>query len=902
MLDVGDSVIDLNMSDEQLARRTRVLDAYARARELERRRCEEDFSFFARRFWHIIEPGTPYIHGRHVEAIVDHLDACLPRWIPATSTDPGYWIPGQIRKLLIEMPPRHGKSSLVTVLWPAYVWTMRPEFRWLTTSYALGLAIRDSARMRAIVTSLHYQSLWGNRFSLLQDRNKADRFWNSKMGYRITASRDAGATGEGGDAVMCFPYEEQVQTELGPMAIGEIVERRLPLRVWSRRPDGALELAPITGWRRNPGSLLVRVDLPGGSFRSTPNHEIFTRSGWVASGDFEPSDRLPRFTFPDAQHDGLVDAEALGELAARFCGGQDLLDAVLGELRVVDLLAMSEVPCAPGNAVVSPLGAAAHGGSVAGVDPKLLGDFLGRCLALRDAFHVAARQLGVGREASNLQPSVSDGVGDVHGPGSVGEVFDSVLVSLIIQVSHLLSIRPWPDESLRNQAVYAAVQRLVALAQRDSSVSVTGARLQESAGNEHFLGSPLRLAREASHFAMAVDLVQPLESDDVSPLGVSFDGHCDTSYCLTVEPHHNFILCVGGYGIVVSNCDDAHNVRDADSQVKRDATKTWWWESMSTRKNNPDLSFEVVTGQRVHLHDLAAQCKEKGYEVLHLSARYDSKYQFPVSTIGWKDWRTTDGEPLWPERYTDKALSSIEETLGEYGTACQLQQDPVLRGGAYIKREWFPRISGKDMAFIPGSLIWIRTWDFALSKTGNGTASVQMAQSADGDTTYLRRGLFWHLDWPDTLNRVKELGGVEHGSVWVEAIGTTKSAGEAAAAALLGSSVVTVQTEKTNKVSEAMPWIAAARAKKLVFVEETEDDWRFFGWNPGPWIEHFLDRFCSWVPDPTLDQRDDEVDVVSLGYKATRGKVPFSASGIIGSSGEGRYGSVEMGTSDGRFS
>ena len=87
--------------------------------------------------------------------------------------------PGQIRKLLINMPPRHMKSTLVSVLWPAWVWTFRPDIRWLYTSYALSLSIRDTMKMRAVITSPWYQALFSDSFRLQADQNEKSKFFNN---------------------------------------------------------------------------------------------------------------------------------------------------------------------------------------------------------------------------------------------------------------------------------------------------------------------------------------------------------------------------------------------------------------------------------------------------------------------------------------------------------------------------------------------------------------------------------------------------------------------------------------------------------------------------------------------------------------------------------------------------
>jgi hypothetical protein len=71
-------------------------------------RCRRSLAHFARRAWPIVEPAMPLADGWHLDAICEHLEA--------VSRD-------QIDRLLINIPPGHAKSLLVSVLWPA--WTSR---------------------------------------------------------------------------------------------------------------------------------------------------------------------------------------------------------------------------------------------------------------------------------------------------------------------------------------------------------------------------------------------------------------------------------------------------------------------------------------------------------------------------------------------------------------------------------------------------------------------------------------------------------------------------------------------------------------------------------------------------------------------------------------------------------
>ena len=100
---------------------------------VEAERCRRSFRLFIERAWSVIEPHTTFIPGWHIDCIADHLEAVAR---------------GDIRDLLINIPPRHMKSLAVAVFWPAWLWTQRPGTRFLCASYSLHLSTRDSVRCR----------------------------------------------------------------------------------------------------------------------------------------------------------------------------------------------------------------------------------------------------------------------------------------------------------------------------------------------------------------------------------------------------------------------------------------------------------------------------------------------------------------------------------------------------------------------------------------------------------------------------------------------------------------------------------------------------------------------------------------------------------------------------------
>ena len=152
--------------------------------ELATRRLGE----FVRQAWAAVEPSTPFVSGWHIDAIIEHLEAVTLR---------------EVRNLLVNVPPRHMKSLLVSVFWPAWEWIRFPERRWLYSSYAASLSIRDSLKCRRLIESPWYQQLWGDRFALTGDQNTKGRFDNDRSGYRLATSVGGAATGEGGDRIVC---------------------------------------------------------------------------------------------------------------------------------------------------------------------------------------------------------------------------------------------------------------------------------------------------------------------------------------------------------------------------------------------------------------------------------------------------------------------------------------------------------------------------------------------------------------------------------------------------------------------------------------------------------------------------------------------------------------------------
>lgn len=173
----------------------RPVDRAGTLKAIEKRRCEMSLAAFVRAAWPVIEPGQSYVHGWHIDFICAHLEAITDGML----NDDGTFY----NRLLVNVPPGTMKSLLIGVFWPAWEWGPRnmPHMRYVCASHSLDLAIRDSLRMRRLVTDSWYQDHWGDRVKLTGDQNAKAKFETTATGFR-QACAFTGITGYRGDRVI----------------------------------------------------------------------------------------------------------------------------------------------------------------------------------------------------------------------------------------------------------------------------------------------------------------------------------------------------------------------------------------------------------------------------------------------------------------------------------------------------------------------------------------------------------------------------------------------------------------------------------------------------------------------------------------------------------------------------
>lgn len=178
--------------EKELAGRKDIQEELNRVRDegttVSAREIELSLRLFTKEAWPTLEGGRKLNDGWVLGAIAEHLEAVLD---------------GSIPQLLVNLPPRMMKSTLVSVMFPVYAWLRQPDLQFCCVSYVDKLAMRDNVRSRRIIRSKWFQERFSTKFQLADDQDTKIRIENNQGGYRVISSVDGATTGDGGDIIIC---------------------------------------------------------------------------------------------------------------------------------------------------------------------------------------------------------------------------------------------------------------------------------------------------------------------------------------------------------------------------------------------------------------------------------------------------------------------------------------------------------------------------------------------------------------------------------------------------------------------------------------------------------------------------------------------------------------------------
>ena len=146
----------------------------------------QDLASFTAKVFHTVNPTARYLDNWHVQLICEYLAACSR---------------GEIKRLIINLPPRSLKSISVSVAWPAWMMGHAPSRRIMTASYSRDISIRHALDFRLVTASPWYGWLFPG-FAAAADQNEKHKLQTTSRGHRIATSVGGAATGEGADVLI----------------------------------------------------------------------------------------------------------------------------------------------------------------------------------------------------------------------------------------------------------------------------------------------------------------------------------------------------------------------------------------------------------------------------------------------------------------------------------------------------------------------------------------------------------------------------------------------------------------------------------------------------------------------------------------------------------------------------
>jgi len=307
---------------------------------------------------------------------------------------------------------------------------------------------------------------------------------------------------------------------------------------------------------------------------------------------------------------------------------------------------------------------------------------------------------------------------------------------------------------------------------------------------------------------------------------------------------------ITGFGANLLLVDDyVKNFTEAMSEVTNAATWDWFRSTAYTRLE-PGASV-IVLATRWGINDLIGHIikAEPGvWRRLRLPALAEAEGD-PLGR--------TEGQALWPERYDEKRLLAIKSFIGTYLFNSMYQQNPQKAEDNTCDVSMIRKVDS-----IPNAQLvrWVRSWDFAATKTRKSDWTVGSLVGTDGEpgstlaTTYIGDMVRDQLKPAQVETLVRKTAEADGASVPIVIEQEPGAAGKAqaehfATSVLRGFIVVIRPSAAGNKIAKANPYVAAVSHGRVV-------------WLRASWNKAHEDELTEWPAPP----HDDTVDATAGGY------------------------------------
>ena len=223
--------------------------------------AKTDFMAFVKYVW------PSFIHGRHHEKMAAAFE-CIAE--------------GKVKRLIVNMPPRHTKSEFASYLLPAWFLGLYPGKKIIQASHTGELAVGFGRKVRNLVDSDAYKDLFPN-VALQADSKAAGRWATNYSGEYFAIGVGGAVTGKGADLLIIDdPHSEQEATlaEVNPEIYDKTYEWYTSGPRQRLQPGGAIAII-MTRWSKKD---LTGQVLKAAAQRSGEEWEVIEFPALLPSG------------------------------------------------------------------------------------------------------------------------------------------------------------------------------------------------------------------------------------------------------------------------------------------------------------------------------------------------------------------------------------------------------------------------------------------------------------------------------------------------------------------------------------------------------------------------------------------------------------------------------------------